>query len=211
MLIHMNELMTKFSPKITGILHCGAHLAEEAADYKAAGVNRVVWVEGNEALINDLRDVLRRYKGNTIINALLSDAEGEATFHITRDPEGTAMSSSILELEYHKIVAPWVKEVEQRVVPTTTIDRLAEDFDLSGLNFINLDLQGAELLALKGGQEFLNSVDYIYTEINRQHLYTDCVLIGELDSWLSDKGFSRVSTVWTTAEWGDAFYVRTGK
>ena len=45
---------------------------------------------------------------------------------------------------------------------------------MDNVNFLNLDIQGAELKALKSLQDYLHKVDYIYTEVNVDYLYVDC-------------------------------------
>jgi hypothetical protein len=75
-------------------------------------------------------------------------------------------------------------------------------------NFLNFDIQGAELKALKGMEEYLNDVDYLYTEINSDYVYKGCALITDLDNYLLKFGLKRVETKWTDFKWGDAFYIR---
>ena len=76
-------------------------------------------------------------------------------------------------------------------------------------NFLNFDIQGVELKALKGMKEYLNRVDYLYTEVNSDYVYKDCALIGELDEYLLKFGLVRVETQWCgDCRWGDAFYIR---
>ena len=210
MLIDLRELVPRYSMHITGVLHLGAHLGEEGDVYNQVGIPEVVWVEGNPDLIGPLEQAVSRYPSQKVIQALVSDKVEDAVFHITRDPEGTAMSSSILELERHLEIAPWVQEVGQQQQQTTTVDLLASEVDMSRLNFMNLDLQGAELLALKGSEQFIQHVDYIYTEVNITHLYKDCVLLPELDQWLGEHDFARWEIHMACADWGDAFYIRRG-
>ena len=76
-------------------------------------------------------------------------------------------------------------------------------------NFLNLDIQGAELKALKGMEEYLDKVDYIYTEVNEDYVYKGCALVSELDEFLGKYGFTRVETSWAgNCKWGDAFYIK---
>lgn len=214
MLITMQELMDRHIRKhraVSGVLHVGCHLAEEAPAYAQQGIENVVWVEGNPVLIEQIQRILNNFRGQRIVEALVSEFDGdEVTFHITDDPEHTAMSSSILELELHKKHAPWVVEVEQKKLHTKTIDTLVFEHEIRDCNFINLDIQGAELLALKGATNFLETCDYVYTEVNINYLYKDCVLLPELDQFLGHWGFQRLDTIMTPAEWGDAFYVKQG-
>ena len=73
-------------------------------------------------------------------------------------------------------------------------------------NFLNLDIQGAELLALKGFLKGLEKIEYVYTEVNSGEVYKDCAKIEELDFFLKEYNFERVETNMTQYEWGDAFY-----
>lgn len=83
-------------------------------------------------------------------------------------------------------------------------DNIPYDF----ANFRNIDIQGAELLALKGMTKVINNYDYIYLEVNKEHLYKDCALIDEIDSFLNTFNFTRVETFWTDYNWGDALYIK---
>jgi hypothetical protein len=74
---------------------------------------------------------------------------------------------------------------------------------------LNLDIQGVELRALKSLGNYLENIDYIYTEVNSDYVYEKCDLIGDIDQYLSTFGFKRVETSWFgDCKWGDAFYVK---
>ena len=75
-------------------------------------------------------------------------------------------------------------------------------------NFVNIDLQGYELPAIKGFGDAISKMDYIYTEVNTGEVYKGCTKIEELDEYLGGYGFTRVETEMTDAEWGDSFYMK---
>ena len=81
---------------------------------------------------------------------------------------------------------------------------------MGDFNFLNLDIQGAELLALQGLEDNLKFIDYIYTEINTGEVYKNCAKVNEIDEFLKKYGFERVETAMTSWEWGDAFYIKKG-
>jgi hypothetical protein len=85
------------------------------------------------------------------------------------------------------------------------------EFNREDYNFINIDIQGYELEALRGMIKQLKHVDYIYTEINTSDVYKDCAHVTDLDRFLGDFGFRRVATKVTNEGWGDAFYSRKNK
>ena len=98
---------------------------------------------------------------------------------------------------------------EQRI--TKTIESLYNEnkVPVDFANFANLDIQGAELLALQGmGDRILEHLDYIYTEVNEKELYENCALLPDLDAFLKKKGFDRRMIRMTPHGWGDALYVR---
>ena len=56
---------------------------------------------------------------------------------------------------------------------------------------------------------FLESIDYIMTEVNNAEVYKNCARIEELDKFLGETyNFKRVETFWAGVTWGDAFYVK---
>jgi hypothetical protein len=74
-----------------------------------------------------------------------------------------------------------------------------------------LDIQGAELEALKGSKRILGCVRYVYCEVSQVNLYEGGAKVQEIDDYLKGFGFLRVATNWTSHGWGDAFYIRCGE
>ncbi len=81
------------------------------------------------------------------------------------------------------------------------------EIDGTKINMWNLDIQGVELLAMKGGLNALKHVEVIYTEVNEKELYKGCVRLEVLDDFLKNQGFKRVFTRMTQHGWGDAVYI----
>ena len=84
------------------------------------------------------------------------------------------------------------------------------DIDIDQYDFINLDVQGAELKVLKGFGKLFDLANFkaIYTEINYEHVYKDCCLVEELDQFLSQYGFQRSLTAAPEGSWGDSLYIK---
>lgn len=58
--------------------------------------------------------------------------------------------------------------------------------------------------------DYINYIQYIYTEVNTEKVYKDCALLNEIDEFLKEKGFIRVPCkIYDNCGWGDAFYIRT--
>lgn len=207
MLIPLEDLVNKYVIDLNGILHVGAHLGEEGPAYRTCGANKVWWVEGDPDTCKRLRNIVSNFSNeNYAIEAVVADEEGkELTFNIANNGQ----SSSVLELGLHKQFHPEVHYEGKRTVYATTIDNIVSGYNVIA-DFLNLDLQGAELLALQGAKEYLAGCRYIYTEVNDREVYKGCALLPELDAYLDEFGFERVETLMTHAHWGDAFYIRRG-
>jgi hypothetical protein len=102
---------------------------------------------------------------------------------------------------------PQVHYISSFKVQTQLLKDILLNYNIR-FNFITLDIQGAELKALKGMEEYLPHIKYVYTEVNSNYVYENCTLVSELDEYLSKFAFKRVETSWHQAEWGDAFYIK---
>lgn len=189
---------------VKGVLHIGAHTAEEEPEYLklVSGKDKIIWVEANPVLAEKLQyDPSRE-----VVCALITDKDNEERdFIITNHDQ----SNSIFELEEHKNIFPWVFQTGKVKMKTSTIDTLFyEKVVEKGINMLAMDIQGAELLALKGANKCLHHFDVIYTEVNLTHVYKDCALITELDSFLEEYGFYRAESLIHGDAWGDAIYLK---
>lgn len=207
MLIPFRDITRDYDPDIRGILHVGAHLAEEAKSYAEAGVENVIWIEGNPELAGELLENLKQCPKHRAITAIVGDVDGEEMdFRVTSNRE----SSSLLPLAKHRKYHPNVQVEKMEKITTARIDSLISLREIVDGNytFVNLDLQGAELMALKGMGELLDSMNWVYVEVNLTDLYRGCPLLSDMDTFLLSKGFVRRETRITKYMWGDALYQR---
>lgn len=208
MLITMQQLVRQFNLNVKGILHVGAHECEELNAYAQVGVapEKTYWVEAMPAKVAICKE--RYGNGLHIYQAVIDKIDGApVTFNITNNGE----SSSILEFGSHSTSHPHVHVVAKVETNTTRLDTLIEreQIPIAQLNFVNLDIQGVELRALKSMEKYLQHVQYIYTEVNTEEVYKGCNLIGEIDDYLQGFGFVRVAQkIYTEYGWGDAFYMK---
>jgi FkbM family methyltransferase len=182
-------------------LHVGAHECEELNDYERyLSRDRIVWIE---AMPNKVEVCKNRYSNLNIEQAIVSDKIETILFKVANNGQ----SSSILDFGLHSQYHPHVHYIGAFNCETKLLRDILPKYNID-YNFLNLDIQGAELKALKGMEEYLPKVDYIYTEVNSDYVYKDCSLITELDDYLKQFGLVRVETKWTDCKWGDAFYMR---
>lgn len=216
------ELYDPFQ-SINGIVHVGACTGEERDAYADCGVEQVLWFEANpesfkllqenitpRLLSPDFESRAQRFSRNRAFNVCLSDADDEdVEFYVTSNFRSA--SSSMLKLGKHSEHYPQITVQQTLKLKTKRFDTFVREnsLNLRPFNFLNMDVQGAELKVLKGvGDELLKNFDYVYSEVNTAELYQGCVLLDELESYLEERGFVMREINMTPYEWGDALLVR---
>jgi FkbM family methyltransferase len=203
MFITVRELHNTWKIRPTGVVHVGAHLAEEASDYEKYGWQPIIWVEAQPSLVQTLKSKLDSAKHKVIEAAVWEENDVALKLHIASNSQST----SLLNFGNHSDSYPNITFVSEIDVSTKRLDSIIKLDEMP--NFINLDIQGVELSAIKGLGSLLDAVDFIYTEVNKIEVYEGCTLVKDLDKFLQSKGFKRVTTRWYLKEgWGDALYIR---
>jgi FkbM family methyltransferase len=202
MLIPFGDIVAQFKD-ITGIIHVGANTCEEQKAYNDGGISddNILWFEANTDVYNQVKNSNKNIK---IYNYAICDKDDQEVELIVTN---NFQSSSILELKDHKLYYPDIVETSRMKVTTKTLNTFMDSLEMK-YNFINMDIQGAELLALKGANRFLHHADYLYLEVNTAELYQGCAQLDEVDKYVAQFGFRRIAMRMTTEKWGDALYVK---
>lgn len=195
-----------------GVIHIGAHHGEEIQAYRESNVQYIAWFEACRNFMADLYGNTQRYPGikQLYYNECMSDVDDEVVnFNVANNGQ----SSSILQLGTHAKLYPhinYVKSIEMKTKQFQTFLNQKKELDINNYDFINLDVQGAELKVLKGFGDLLNHAHLraIYTEINFEHVYENCCLVNELDEYLAKFSFKRIHTSAPEKTWGDALYTK---
>jgi FkbM family methyltransferase len=187
------------SPK--GVLHVGAHTAEEWPEYQKFGWTPIIWVEAQPELAKRLVERLP-VELNTVIEGVVWSKPG---IPMKLQVSNNTASTSLLDFHTHRIEHPDIVVESTLNVTTTTLEEIIPSN--LGFEMLVIDIQGAELEALKGFSQRLKSVKWVYSEVNRKELYKECAKVSEIDAFLSEHGFNRKITRWTIHGWGDALYV----
>jgi hypothetical protein len=190
--------------KIDGCFHIGAHECEEMGFYNKLGIKKenIIWID---AITSKVIESTKKGIPN-VYNAVITDKDDEdILFNISNNVQ----SSSVLEFGTHSQEHPHVVYVEKILKKSITIDTFFERncIDAYKYNLWNFDIQGAELMALKGATQSIKYAKAIYLEVNEKELYKNCALINDIDVFLSKYNFKRVLTEMTTHGWGDALYI----
>ncbi len=224
MMFPIKQLIERHRMRVDGIVHCGAHVGQEAEAYEACGIEHVLWIEANPEMMAMLNERVYPF-GHTTVCACIGARDGvEVTFNFadSADRSNYGQSSSVLPLGTHRKVYPDIRYIGAQTMTTQTLASLVEPnwpWDVRP-NFMNMDLQGYELECLKGAEPILPWFDWIYTEFNEDALYEGCALMPELTRWLGERGFRIAEKQMFGAQardskdaqwygWGDALFART--
>jgi len=203
---HIISILSENNIFITGVLHVGAHECEEMTFYNDIGIpaEQIIWIEAISTKVLQAQS-----KGiPNVYHAVITDQDDEYVFFNLANND---QSSSVLEFGTHSIEHPDVVYVGKIHTLSITINTFFDrnNIDASKFDFWNFDIQGAELMALKGAVKYLPRVKVIYLEVNVNELYKDCALVDEIDAFLSQYKFERVATAITQFGWGDALYINS--
>ncbi len=199
MLLKLEKLIAKYGMKITGVIQAGAHEGEELELFKKLRIPEAHLFE--PCYRSFLTLSYKTFPANYhVYRAGLAEVNGDAILFKTRFNNG--QSNSLFAPKRHLDFYPDIIFDDHERVPVNTLDT----FKVGNCNFLMMDVQGGEILVLKGATETLKHIDYIITEVNLEEMYEGCALIEDLDNYLTD--FQRVETKLVRCKaWGDSLYI----
>lgn len=228
MMMSFEDLIKKYQIQIKGIVHVGAHEGGETFSYVTAGITDVILVEANPFRFSNLTEsintgryvtwcspltykyfnnaeasILKNYK---IYNYAVSDREdGTITFNLSNYDGGT---DSIFKINEWGRDSSWVpyQHISEIEVPTITLDKLVENKEK--YNFLNIDVEGAELLVLKGATELLKNIDVLMLETQDKLRFEGSCTKQQLIEFLNLHGFELKEYHDTGKEWGDCLFIK---
>ena len=205
MLFRFSDLLF-LNNDIVGIIHIGAHKLEELPEYLNHKLDRIIWVEANPDKYKYIENKIKNYDQMLLAKFAAGFKEEEKSLNIANNGE----SSSMLKFGTHEISYPHIFYTSKVKVNIKPFDGWMDEKKLkrNNFNFLNIDIQGYELEALKGMTKQLKILDYIYIEVNFSEVYQGSPNIYDIDNFLLDFGFQRVGTIKTKYGWGDAIYAK---
>ena len=189
------NIINEHISKSTGVFHLGAHVGQEAENY--FNLNKsVIWVEAMPHVHEKLISNIEKFHNQQAFCALITDKDNQQyTFNVSNFKEG--VSSSIFEFGDYSSGknSLWptlnLTMIDKLELTSTTIDSLVtnNNINVSQYDFWILDLQGAELVALKGAEKSIEQCRFILGEISQDEVYKNGVLYPDLKRFLETKGF----------------------
>lgn len=197
----------------TTIVHVGAHWGQEASLYASWGADRVIWIEADPETAAQLRQHVAALEAaprglrarllaqtptrHIVIEALVGDVDGNPTDFYVFSNDGESSSIFRKAADANERHAAIVETGMVRRLFMRSLDSLLPEngVDLEEVDILVLDVQGAELLCLKGATRLLSHVQLLETEVATRRWYEGGVLLPELDDWLKVHGYRRRTRV----------------
>jgi len=209
-------IIAPYLPKDPAILEGGAYDGNNTAELASLWPKGMVYsFEPVPALYQNVKARTAALSNVHVYDLALSDKVGTATFHVSEfdfKPGVPSESSSLLAPKRHKTDIPNILFKKDITVATTTIDDWASKNGVDRIDFLYLDIQGAELMAMKGAPRIMKTVKVIMTELESVELYEGQGQYPELKQWLEAQGFRMIATNFDPAKgdpWaGDAVFAR---
>lgn len=179
MIFSLVEMLGRRAPVID-VIDVGALLLDEAPpEYKPLVQRGAARVVGFEPVAEECAKLnAQAGKGQRFLPYFIGDGS-ERTFHLCNFP----MTSSLYEpntklLKRFNNLAELTTCVEKTRVKTTRLDDIPE---ITGCDYLKLDIQGGELDALRGGMNFLAKALVVELEVEFVPMYVDQPLFADVD------------------------------
>ncbi|NOT01859.1 MAG: FkbM family methyltransferase [Phycisphaerales bacterium] len=189
------------------LLDCGAHAGSTAVQLRKLFPGATIYsfepVSDTYARLCETCQPI----GVRAVPCAVGDENGSAWINLTAGDQ----SNSMLEYEPGNPCARWTREIGRERIRVRRLDDWCNDegIDVSRVDLLKLDVQGAELAALRGAPRLLRAVRLVYLEVCFETIYKDLPLFEEIDRFLQGCGFRRLAVYPSDQphNWGDALYL----
>lgn len=176
-----------------GYVDAGARDGVHAVFADAAPLLEVVGFEPDAEECRRLSAAAHGWRSATYLPWALGARDGEQPFHLCRS-RGTSSCYRPNRTWLERFPDPQRYDVvETQTVRVRSLDSLRRDASArlpSSIDFLKLDVQGAELDVLHGAGETLRQVTGIEVEVEFAPLYEGQPLFRDVDAYLEERGFS---------------------
>jgi len=150
----------------------------------------------------------------TLIKGAVCDYDGSITFYPinqektkTTWKDGNPGASSLFKSNGKYTVETYVQD--EITTNCHRLDTIMNKHNIPCVDIIWMDLQGAELLALKGLGNKLSSVEYLYTEVSHKEMYTGQIMYKELNDYVIKNNFSILNNLSLSGWQEDVVYKKS--
>lgn len=202
------------------IFDIGACEGEDAVRYSRLFPQASIYVfEPRPDNLEKIYSNLKEYEVDSarVFDVALSSSKGTATFYLSSGkPQevgetdewdyGNKSSSLLPPGEKMKEHTEWLEFKDTLEVQTERLDTFCERESIPAIDFIHMDVQGAELMVLQGAGRMIDKIKAIWMEVEAVELYKGQPLKTDVEKFMTANDFICVkSTVGAVA--GDQLYI----
>ena len=198
-------LLRKMLPENPIILEAGAQFGEDTTWMSQFWPQGTIYAfEPLPASFIELEKVAAQTHNVISIPLALSDKKGTFSFYVAGGASSLLQPQESFNNDYFH------SDLNNPItVHTITLNEWAQQNNVDTIDFMWLDMEGNELNALKGSLDLLPRVKLIYTEVNLQRFWHDCVMYEELIAWLEEQGFVEIWRYIVPHWHGNALFINT--
>ena len=202
------------------VFDIGACEAEDSIKYSILFPNATVYAF--EPRLDNIeigkKSILKYQRSNIILeNVALSNINGTAIFYLSEGRPsnmnadldwdfGNKSSSLLPPSDKMKSYVNWLEFKNKVEVNTIRIETYVTEKNITEIDFMHIDVQGAELMVLEGASNFIEKIKLIWMEVEAVELYKNQPLKNDVESFMKKNNFVNViDTVNGYA--GDQLYV----
>jgi FkbM family methyltransferase len=169
--------------------------AQSIEFYKYFPNSKIYAFECNPNTLEICRQNIKLYNDRiTLIEGAVCDYNGTIKFFpinqektVTTWKDGNPGASSIFKSNGKYTVETYIQD--EITTQCHRLDTVMDKYNISKVDIIWMDLQGAELLALNGLGNHLHNVRYIHTEVSYKEMYSGQVMFKELNDFILSYNF----------------------
>jgi FkbM family methyltransferase len=197
------------------ILDIGSRDCLQAIEFTNYFKNSKIFAfECNPNTIPICKKNIESYPNIILIDKAVNSYDGTCKFYpinqqktITTWKDGNPGASSLFKANGNYKPEKYVQD--EIDVSCCKIETILHDYGIDKVDLVWMDLQGAEMIALKSLGIYIDSIDYIHTEVTHFEMYTGQNMFTDIHTFLLDNKYNSVNQILKNSWQEDVIYKRT--
>ena len=185
----IEKLLADFEVKT--VFDVGAHIGQSALAFRQQFPKANIYTfEPSEETFNTLQQACSHDSKIHPYQLAISDVNGAKEFFITEDQTCNSLLESSRELKTQKLHEK-LKPVGSSTVQCQTLETFCDQHSIEDIEFLKMDIQGAELQALAGGAELFTSgrVKVVFCEVQFSPMYKNACGFSAISDAMKEFGY----------------------